>query len=59
VKSPWGPIRVKLGLLHSEVVNCAPEFEDCQSIAQRTGEPLKNVIQQAIALYWAGRDARG
>jgi uncharacterized protein (DUF111 family) len=45
--------------LHSEVVNCAPEFEDCQSIAQRTGEPLKNVIQQAIALYWAGRDARG
>ncbi len=59
VESPWGPIRVKLGLLQSEVVNCAPEFEDCQSIAQRTGEPLKNVIQQAIRLYWAGRDPRG
>ena len=31
VQSCWGPIRVKLGRLHGEVVNCAPEFEDCRS----------------------------
>jgi len=51
VVSPWGPIRVKLGLLQGEVVNCAPEFEDCRTIAEANGIPLKNVIQEATRLY--------
>jgi hypothetical protein len=52
VQSPWGPIRVKLGLLQGEVVNCAPEFEDCRSIAESTGVPLKTVLQEAMRLYF-------
>ena len=59
VQSPWGPIRVKLGFLEGTLANCAPEFEDCRAIAERTGEPLKSVLQQAIALFWAGRERRG
>jgi hypothetical protein len=53
VASPWGPIRVKLGLLHDEVVNCAPEFEDCRTIAEATGVPLKTVLNEALRLYQA------
>jgi hypothetical protein len=53
VQSPWGPIRVKLGRLQGEVVNCAPEFEDCRSIAESTGVPLKTVLQEAMRLYLA------
>ena len=53
VQSPWGPIRVKLGRLQGEVVNCAPEFEDCRSIAESTGVPLKTVLQEALRLYLA------
>ena len=53
VESPWGPIRVKLGRLHGEVVNCAPEFEDCRKIAEATGVPLKAVLQEAMRLYQA------
>ena len=53
VQSPWGPIRVKLGRLQGEVVNCAPEFEDCRSIAETTGVPLKTVLQEALRLYLA------
>jgi uncharacterized protein (TIGR00299 family) protein len=53
VKSHWGPIRVKLGLLQGEVVNCAPEFEDCRSIAESTGVPLKAILQEAMRLYFA------
>ncbi|MGC2210139.1 MAG: nickel insertion protein, partial [Candidatus Korobacteraceae bacterium] len=53
VKSPWGPIRVKLGRLHGEVVNCAPEFEDCRKIAEATGVPLKTVLQEAMRLFLA------
>jgi uncharacterized protein (TIGR00299 family) protein len=51
VQSGWGPIRVKLGRLQGEVVNCAPEFEDCRRIAESTGVPLKAVLQEALRLY--------
>jgi uncharacterized protein (DUF111 family) len=51
VQSPWGPIRVKLGLLDGEVVNFAPEFEDCRQLAETTGVPLKTVLQKATHLY--------
>jgi pyridinium-3,5-bisthiocarboxylic acid mononucleotide nickel chelatase len=51
VESVWGPIRVKLGRLNGEVVNCAPEFEDCRKIAEATGVPLKTVLQEAMRLY--------
>ncbi len=53
VESPWGPIRIKLGRLQGEVVNCAPEFEDCRRIAEATGVPLKSVLQEALRLYLA------
>jgi uncharacterized protein (TIGR00299 family) protein len=53
VASCWGPIRVKLGRLQGEVVNCAPEFEDCRRIAEATGVPLKTVLQEALRLYLA------
>jgi pyridinium-3,5-bisthiocarboxylic acid mononucleotide nickel chelatase len=53
VQSCWGPIRVKLGRLQGEVVNCAPEFEDCRRIAEATGVPLKTVLQEALRLYQA------
>jgi pyridinium-3,5-bisthiocarboxylic acid mononucleotide nickel chelatase len=53
VQSCWGPIRVKLGRLRGEVVNCAPEFEDCRTIAEATGVPLKTVLQEALRLYLA------
>jgi uncharacterized protein (TIGR00299 family) protein len=53
VQSPWGPIRVKLGRLQGEVVNCAPEFEDCRGIAEANGVPLKTVLQEALRLYLA------
>jgi uncharacterized protein (TIGR00299 family) protein len=51
VASPWGPIRVKLGLLQGEVVNCAPEFEDCRTIAEANSVPLKTVLNEALRLY--------
>lgn len=59
VQSAWGPIRVKLGLLSGEVVNCAPEFEDCRAIAERTGVPLKTVMQEAQRIYLQRAAASG
>jgi uncharacterized protein (DUF111 family) len=49
VQTPWGPCRVKLGLYEGQVLNRAPEFEDCKDLAQRAGVPMKTVYAWAMA----------
>lgn len=51
VETPWGTVQVKVGLLEGEVVNYAPEFEDCRHIAQTHNVPLKQVMQAVISAY--------
>lgn len=53
VETEWGPIRIKIGLLDGEVVNCAPEYEDCRAIAESHAVPLKQVMQAAVAAWRA------
>lgn len=52
VETPWGPVRVKLGLYRGETVNVAPEYEDCRRLAEESGVPLKTVM--AVALRRSG-----
>jgi len=52
VATEWGVIRIKVGLLEDgEIVNCAPEFEDCRLIAEKHSVPLKQVMQAAFTAY--------
>ena len=51
VTTPYGEIRIKLGLRNGEVFNAAPEFEDCRTAAAKHNVPLKLVQQAAIAAY--------
>jgi uncharacterized protein (TIGR00299 family) protein len=51
VQTPYGEIRMKIGKLDGEVMNAAPEFEDCRAAAVRCDVPLKQVQQAAIAAY--------
>jgi hypothetical protein len=51
VTTPYGEIRMKIGTLDGEVMNAAPEFEDCRAAAVRCDVPLKQVQQEAIAAY--------
>jgi uncharacterized protein (TIGR00299 family) protein len=55
VATRWGTVRVKLGLLGDQVVNWAPEFDDCERLAAQAGVPVKHIIQAASAAY--ARDA--
>ena len=50
-QTAYGEIRVKVGMLGGEVMNAAPEFEDCRAAAVRCDVPLKVVQQAAIAAY--------
>ena len=42
-------VRVKLGLLDGEVVNLAPEHDDCARAAEALGRPVKSVWAAALA----------
>ena len=46
--TPWGSVRIKEGLLHGQVINSVPEFEDCKRVAQESGQPLKKVEAAAL-----------
>jgi hypothetical protein len=53
VDTEWGTVRVKVAKLGGEVVNWAPEFDDCERIARAAGVAVKRVIQAAAAAYCA------
>jgi len=55
--TPYGNIRLKVGSLSGEVLNVAPEFEDCRAAAAAHSVSIKQVQQAAIAAY--ARDAEG
>lgn len=54
VNTRWGPVRVKVGMLGNEVVNWAPEFDDCERLARDAGVAVKQVLQAAAAAYVSG-----
>lgn len=49
VELPWGRARVKKATYEGEVVNLAPEYEDCRRLAEASGVPLKRVMEAAAA----------
>jgi len=49
------PIRVKVASRRGETVNAVPEFEDCVTVAETSGRPLKEVQAEALGAWWRGR----
>jgi uncharacterized protein (TIGR00299 family) protein len=47
----YGNVRVKIGWLADDVLNVAPEFEDCRAAAAAHSVSVKQVQQAAIAAY--------
>lgn len=50
LETPYGTVSIKLGKLGGEIVNVAPEYEDCRKIAHEKNLPLKQVCQEVLAL---------
>ena len=44
VKTPFGTVQVKRGLLNGKVIQAAPEYESCKGVAAMAGVPVKNVF---------------
>lgn len=49
VRTPWGPVRVKVAQLPGGGFKRKAEFEDCRKIAVEQGIPLSEVIRSAEA----------
>jgi pyridinium-3,5-bisthiocarboxylic acid mononucleotide nickel chelatase len=51
VETEYGGVRVKVSKLGGEIVNFAPEFDDCVRLARENNVPLKKVQAVAINAY--------
>ena len=49
-----GVVRMKVAEVGAGWEKSAPEYEDCKAIAQRTGRPLKTVMEEALMVYRRG-----
>lgn len=52
VATPYGSARVKIGETDGQIMNAAPEYEDCRTLAQSSGLPLKAIYTAVLKAYW-------
>ncbi len=55
VKTRYGAVRVKVGLLDGRPVQAWPEYEDCAGLARRHGVPLKEIQREALRAHGTAR----
>jgi uncharacterized protein (TIGR00299 family) protein len=60
VVTPWGPARLKAGLVDGRYVNVNPEFADCEELARKAGLPVRVVLDRlkSMSSELEGRDGR-
>ena len=58
VKVQGGVVRIKIADLDQTTAKAAPEYLDCKRIAERTGRPVKEVLEDAALAYVKQRVAR-
>jgi uncharacterized protein (TIGR00299 family) protein len=58
VETPGGDVRVKVSRRGGEVLNVAPEFDDCIRIATARDLPVKDVQAEALRAFHEGHSGR-
>jgi uncharacterized protein (TIGR00299 family) protein len=48
VRTPWGPVRMKVSHYNGAIMQSTPEYEDCRALALKAGVPLKEVQRAAV-----------
>jgi uncharacterized protein (TIGR00299 family) protein len=51
VETSLGSIRMKIARLNGQILNAAPEYEDCQKVAAERRVPLKQVLAEAVFTF--------
>jgi uncharacterized protein (DUF111 family) len=50
IKTPFGPVKVKVGLRNGKILKKSPEYEDCRKISEKQKIPLIKVYQEVNKL---------
>jgi uncharacterized protein (TIGR00299 family) protein len=59
VRTSAGVVRIKVAETAQGLVKAAPEYQDCKRIAERTGRPVREIMEEAmLAFSQAGRKIR-
>ena len=59
VKIRGGTVRIKIAAVDSTSSKAAPEYLDCKRIAERTGRPIKAVLEEAALAYAKTHPSKG
>lgn len=51
VATEWGVVQVKAGFYQGRMIQYAPEFKQCETIARQHGVPLKQVYDEVKRLF--------
>jgi uncharacterized protein (TIGR00299 family) protein len=51
VQTPFGPVRIKVARRQGAIMNAAPEFEDCASLAAASGRAVKEIQAAATKAF--------
>jgi len=51
-----GTVRIKVATIGRGRTKAAPEYRDCQRIAEQTGRPVREVMDEAMQAYRGGRE---
>jgi uncharacterized protein (DUF111 family) len=58
VETPWGPVRMKIARRGEQVMNAAPEFDDCVRVAE-AGRVAVKAVQAAAVHAFMSRPSSG
>jgi uncharacterized protein (TIGR00299 family) protein len=51
VQTPFGPVRIKVARRQGDIMNAAPEFDDCARLAAASGRPVKEIQAAATKAF--------
>ena len=52
-------VRIKVGSLGGGEVKAAAEYSDCRRVAEQTGRPVREIMEEALRAYHAARKRAG
>jgi len=58
VKVRGGSVRIKIAAVDATKDKAAPEYLDCKRIAEQTGRPVKDVLEEAMMAFARSRTVR-
>ncbi len=59
VRTTYGVVKAKAAMYGGQIVNLAPEYEDCKRLAIQQNIPLKEVMEKARIAAWTAIQKKG